>query len=62
MLVADDLGADEPALNVAVNLARRELRRRRARNRPGAAFVFADGEERNIAEQIVAGANHAIEA
>ena len=36
-------------------------RRRVARNRPGAALVLADGEERDVAEQIVAGANHAIE-
>ena len=33
-----------------------------ARNRPGAAFVFADREERNVPEQIVAGADDAIEA
>ena len=33
-----------------------------ARNRPGAALVLADGEERHVAEQVVAGANDAIEA
>ena len=60
-VVADDLGADEAARDVAVDLAGRELGRRAARNRPGAALVFADGEERNVAEQIVAGANDAIE-
>ena len=61
-IVADDLGADEAARDVAVDLAGRQLRRRAARNRPGAALVLADGEERNVAEQIVAGADHAIEA
>ena len=44
-----------------MDLAGRELRRRAARNRPGAALVLADGEERDVAEQIVAGADHAIE-
>ena len=44
-----------------MNLAGGELRGVATRNRPGAAFVFADGEERNVAEQIVAGANDAIE-
>ena len=34
---------------------------RAARNRPRAAFVFADGEERDVAEQVVAGADDAIE-
>ena len=54
-VVGDDLGADEAALDVAVNLAGGELRRRAARDRPGAALVFADGEERHVAEQVVAG-------
>ena len=31
-------------------------------NRPGAAFVLADGEEGDVPEQVVAGSNHAIEA
>ena len=62
-VVADDLGADEAARDVAVDLAGGvELRWRAAADRPGAAFVLADGEERNVAEQIVAGADHAIEA
>ena len=60
-VVADDLRADEPARDVAVDLAGRELRRRAARDRPRAALVFADREERNVAEQIVAGADDAIE-
>ena len=33
-----------------------------ARDRPGAALVFTDREERDVAEQIVAGADHAIES
>src|SRR3954469_11868634 len=61
MVVADDLGADEAALDVTVNLAGGELRRGVAWDRPGAALVFADGEERDVAEQIVAGANHPVE-
>src|SRR5713226_4422609 len=61
MVVGDDLRADEPARDVAVNLPGGELRLRVARNRPGTALVLADGEERDVAEQIVAGADHAIE-
>ena len=45
-----------------VDLAGGFLRRRSARNRPRAAFVLADGEERHVAEQIVGGADHAIES
>src|SRR5437773_124861 len=60
-IVADDLRPDEAPRDVAVNLARGELRGRLARDRPGAAFVFADGEERHVAEQIVGGANHAVQ-
>src|SRR6185295_11038240 len=60
VIVADDLGTDEAALDVAVDLAGGELRRRIARDRPGAALVLADGEERDVAEQVVAGADHAI--
>src|SRR5581483_562278 len=54
MVVADDFGADESPLDVAVDLAGGELRRRVTRNRPGAALVLADGEERDVAEQVVA--------
>src|SRR5205809_527522 len=38
------------------------LRRRAAGDRPGAAFVLANCEEGNITEQVVAGADHAVEA
>src|SRR3984957_16210550 len=58
--VGHDLGPDEATRDVAVNLTRRQLRRCSARDRPGAALVFADREERNIPEQIVAGPDHAI--
>src|SRR6266851_4717110 len=61
MIVGDDLRADEPARDVAVNFPGGELRLRVARNRPGPALVLADREERYVAEQLVAGANHAIE-
>src|SRR5687767_3537672 len=61
-IVADDFGADEPALNVAVDLPGGELGRRAARDRPGAAFVLADGEKRHVAEQVVAGPDDPIEA
>src|SRR3990170_3618827 len=57
VIVPNDLGADESPRDVAVNLACGQLGRRPARNRPGAALVLADREERNIAEQIVTGAN-----
>jgi len=45
-----------------VNRASGFLRRRVPRNRPRAALVIADGEERHVAEQVVRGANHTIEA
>src|SRR4051794_18070129 len=61
-VVGDDLGADEAAGDVAVNLTGRELRRRVARYRPCAALVLADREEGNIAEQVVAGADHPVES
>src|SRR6266568_1694826 len=61
VLVADDFGADEAALNVGVDLAGRALRVGPARDRPGAVFVFPDGEKRDVAEQVVARADHAIE-
>ena len=60
-VVADHLGADEPARDVAVNLAGGVERDRAAADLPGPALVFAHREERQVAEQIVAGADHAIE-
>src|SRR6202008_2482861 len=61
MLVAHDLGADEAALDIGVDLAGCQLRRRVTRNRPGPTLVLPDREERDVAEQIVAGADHAIQ-
>ena len=45
-----------------MDLACGGLRRRAAGDRPGAAFVLANREEGNITEQVVAGADHAVEA
>ena len=53
-VVGHDLGSDESALDVAVNLARGELRRRPAMDRPGTTLVLTDGEERHVPEQVVA--------
>jgi hypothetical protein len=58
----DRLGADEALLEVAVDDAGR-LRRGRARaDRPGARFFRADGEVGLQAEELVAGADDAVEA
>ena len=48
VLVGDHLGADEAALDVAVDLARRLEDRRAAADRPGAALVLAGGEDRTM--------------
>src|SRR6478735_9379248 len=61
-VVGDDLGADEPSRDIAVDFPRRIEGARAAPNRPGAAFVLADGEERHVAEQVVTRLNHAIES
>src|SRR4051812_34821940 len=58
----DDLGPDEPTLDVRVDRPRSFLRRRVARDGPRAAFVFADGEKRDVPEQVVRGADNAVEA
>src|SRR5262245_50466280 len=61
VLVAADLRADEAALDVSVDLAGGVLRVGSAGDRPGAVFVLADREERNVPEQVVARADDAIE-
>src|ERR1700687_5860814 len=61
-VVADDLSTDESPRDVGVDFAGREMRCGAPRDRPGAALILPDGEERNIAEQVVAGADDAIEA
>ena len=61
IVVGQDLGADEALLDVAVDRAGRGARGRRGAHGPGAAFVLADREERDAAEQVVRGADHAVE-
>ncbi len=61
VVVRHDLGPDEAALDVGVDLARGQLRVRVAGNRPRAALVLADREERDVAEQVVARADDAVE-
>jgi hypothetical protein len=46
--IGDDLGPDEAPGNIAAESRLRDLRLRVARNGPGAALVFAHGEERNM--------------
>src|SRR3984957_3703090 len=53
ILVRDHLGPDEAPLDVAVNRARRLGSLRPLANRPGTSFLFARGEERHQAEQLV---------
>src|SRR6185503_8611324 len=60
-VVGDHFRADETALDVAVDFARRQLRGGVAGDRPGAALVLADGEEGDVAKQVVARANDTIE-
>src|SRR4051794_21831592 len=62
VLVANPLRPDEPARDIAVDFPRREHGGRVAWNGPGAVLVLADGEKRDVAEKIVAGANHSIES
>src|SRR5207245_5260489 len=56
----DHLGADEPALDVAVDLAGGLERRRAAADGPRAALVLARGEEAHEVEQVVARADEAV--
>src|SRR3989338_7874901 len=60
--VRHHFGADEPVLDVGVDLAGGGLRRGAASDRPGAAFVLTDREEGDVAEQIVGRSDHPIEA
>ena len=59
IVIGDRLGADEAALEVGVDLARRFRRLGAAVHRPGARFLRAGGEEGDEAEQLVAGVDHA---
>src|SRR5215471_17427462 len=60
-VIRHDFGANESPRNIAVNFARRHLRRGMTRDRPGAALVFAHREKGNVSKQIVGGANDPIE-
>ena len=55
LVPVDHLGADEPALQVAVDHARALGRLGAGAERPRARFVFAGREERAPAEQVVGG-------
>src|SRR5580765_5739085 len=59
VLVRDHLGADEAALDVAVDLAGRLERRRAPADRPCAALVLARGEKADEVEERVARADEA---
>ena len=61
-LVGDDLGADEAVLEVGVDHAGRLRRGAAAAHRPGAHFLQAGGEVGLQAQQLVAGADHAVQA
>src|SRR5262249_57457101 len=60
-VVAHHFRTDEAPGDVAVDLTGGELRGRLPGDRPRAAFVLADGEERHVAEEIVGRANHPVE-
>ena len=62
MTGGDNLGTDESALDVRVNRAGRQCAPAFPRNRPRAALVLADGEERNVAEQVVRGTDDPIQS
>jgi hypothetical protein len=57
VLPAHDLGADEAALDVGVDLARGLLRAGAGADGPGAALVFARGEQRDQIDERVGGAD-----
>src|SRR4029079_11761714 len=58
-IVCHDFGPDESTRDVGMDFTGGILRGRPARNGPGAALVFTHREERHVAEQVVAGADHA---
>ncbi len=61
-LVGHHFRANEPTLDVGVNLAGGELCSRLLRNRPRAALVVTNGEERHVAEQVVARLDDPVQA
>ena len=62
LVVADDLGADEPALQVGVDHAGCLRRRGAAPNLPRARFVFTGGEERDEVDRPIARRDHLLQA
>ena len=62
VVVGDRLGADEALLEVGVNDAGRLRRLGAARDGPGARLLRADGEVGDEVQQLVAGADQAVEA
>src|SRR5687768_15153928 len=61
MLVANHFSPDEAPLDVRVDFSCGELRRRVPGNRPRPALVFANREERDVAQEVVARADDPIE-
>ena len=61
-LAGDHLRPNEAARHVGVDLAGRVLRARPRSDGPRPAFVLARGEEGDVAEQLVRGPNHPVEA
>lgn len=62
IVVAHRFGADKAALEVGVDHARRLRRSETTLDRPGAHFLHASGEVGLQIEQLVARADHAVEA
>src|SRR5438552_5500368 len=60
LVEGDHLGADEAALDVAVDLAGGFEGRGAAADRPGAALVLARGEEAHQVEQVIARSDEAV--
>ena len=57
VFVVANFRSNKMFLQVCVNHARRSLRIRALRDRPGAALFFTDGEERDQSEQTIRRAN-----
>ena len=60
--VADDAGADEAALEIAVDLAGSLRGLGAFADGPGAALFLAVGQERDQAQQVVAGGDEVVQA
>ena len=62
ILIGDDFRANETAFEIGMNDGRRAGRSGALADGPGAHFLDAGGEITSQAEQVIAGADHAIEA